>query len=124
MVDDHQAGVGFESFLYLVRVYKSIFIKGHMINFDPIQGKGTDLPVLKQATAGRMALWGGVSGSLTVEVGTAEETVRAVREAIDALAPGGGFVLSPVDNVRDETPQSWPNVRAFIDACHQYGRYA
>jgi len=94
-----------------------------LIGVDPIQGKGTDLRALKQVTAGRMALWGGVSGSVTVELGTAEQTARAVREAIDALAPGGGFILSPVDNVRDETPQSWPNVRALIDACHQCGRY-
>ncbi len=94
-----------------------------IIGVDPVQGKGTDLPRLKQTTMGKTALWGGVSGSMTVELGTAEQTSQAVRQAIDALAPGGGFILSPVDNVRDETPHAWPNVRALIDTCRAYGDY-
>ena len=75
----------------------------------------TDFPALKSATAGRAALWGGVNGFLTVEMGSTEEVVGAVRQAIDALAGGGGFILSPVDNVRDDSPKAWENVRVLID---------
>ena len=45
-----------------------------------------------------------------------EEQVRQeVREALRILGPGGGFVLSPVDNVRDASEKTWGNVRAMID---------
>jgi hypothetical protein len=36
-----------------------------------------------------------------------------------ALAPGGGFILSPVDNVRHDTEISRRNVAALID---EWGR--
>ena len=88
-----------------------------IIGVDPVQGKGTDLAALKSATAGRAALWGGVNGFLTVERGTPAEVEQAVREALALLGPGGGFILSPVDNVRDDSPATWRNVHALIEAC-------
>jgi uroporphyrinogen-III decarboxylase len=124
----HQAGTRFGYIITsaMMALVPNILAAGVdvIIGIDPIQGKGTDLPAIKQATAGKTALWGGVSGSMTVELGTAEQTRQAVRQAIDVLAPDGGFILSPVDNVRDETPQAWPNVRALIDACHEFGHYS
>jgi hypothetical protein len=35
---------------------------------------------------------------------------------MEILAPGGGFILSPVDNVREDTPRSRENVSAMIKA--------
>ncbi len=88
-----------------------------LIGLDPSEGKGTHLPEIKRRfrAAGR-AIWGGVSGAITVEMGTREETEEAVREALDTLAPGGGFILSPVDNVREPTGTARENSRAFIEA--------
>ncbi|MBN1422811.1 MAG: hypothetical protein JXP34_28805 [Planctomycetes bacterium] len=94
-----------------------------LIGVDPIQGKGTDPAAVKRAAAGAIALWGGVNGFITVERGTPEEVEIAVRDAIRTLGPDGGFILSPVDNVRDDSPRAWENVRAFIAAAHEYGRY-
>jgi hypothetical protein len=34
---------------------------------------------------------------------------------MEVLAPGGGFILSPVDNVREFTPRATENVPALID---------
>jgi hypothetical protein len=34
---------------------------------------------------------------------------------MEVLAPGGGFILSPVDNVREDTPRAHENVAALID---------
>jgi hypothetical protein len=39
-----------------------------------------------------------------------------VAEAMDVLAPGGGFILSPVDNVVDDSPGTRANVDAFLQA--------
>jgi hypothetical protein len=86
-----------------------------LIGVDPVQGKGTDLREMKRRTVGRMALWGGVNGFLTVEQGDEAQVRAAVREAMAILAPGGGFILSPVDNVSADDEKTWRNVAALID---------
>lgn len=88
-----------------------------LIGLDPEEGKGTHLGDIKaQFHAKGRALWGGVSGAMTVEQGTREDTERAVRTALDTLAPEGGFILSPVDNVRVDTPKTWENTQVLIDS--------
>lgn len=67
-------------------------------------------------------MWGGLSGFLTIEDGTREDIVRATNEALDTMSPGGGFILSPVDNVRDDSDRVWKNVETFIDAWKAWTR--
>ena len=69
----------------------------------------------KKAMKGKVCLWGGVNGHLTVEMGTEEETRTEVQHAMHELGPGGGFILSPVDNVREDNHRSRKNVAALID---------
>lgn len=83
-----------------------------LIGVDPIQW---DLAMTKEKLGDRVCLWGGVNGHLTVEHGSGEEVRAAVREALHICAPGGGFILSPVDNVREDTPKARENVRVLID---------
>jgi hypothetical protein len=87
-----------------------------LVGVDPVQGMGTDLAETKRLTAGRMCLWGGVNGFVTVERGTPKQVRNAVSQAIRILAPGGGFILSPVDNVRDPSEKAWKNVLTLIEA--------
>ncbi|MGA2984492.1 MAG: uroporphyrinogen decarboxylase family protein [Terriglobia bacterium] len=84
-----------------------------LIGIDPVQGTKTDMATIRVKTAGRMALWGGVSGAVTVEMGKEEEIRAAVRHAIETLGPGG-FILSPVDNITVDAPQTWQNLEVFI----------
>jgi len=87
-----------------------------LIGLDPAEGKGTDLRTVKGKFAARgKGLWGGVSGAVTVELGTEKQTEQAVRDALRILGTGGGFVLSPVDNVREDTPRAWSNTQVFVD---------
>jgi len=65
-------------------------------------------------------LWGGVSGAITVELGTEDETEVAVKDALFTLGEGGGFILSPVDNVRENTQNAWRNTYRFIEAWKRY----
>ena len=74
-----------------------------------------DMEAARQKLAGRVCLWGGVNGHLTVEGGEAEAVRDEVRQAMSLFGAGGGFILSPVDNVRQDTPRSQENVRALID---------
>jgi hypothetical protein len=86
-----------------------------LLGVDPAQDRTMDLAALKRKAAGRMCLWGGVCGYLTVECGTTEEIREQVRQAAATLAPGGGFILAPVTNVRGDSPQVWANLEALID---------
>jgi uroporphyrinogen-III decarboxylase len=84
-----------------------------VIGVDP---REWDLETTKQKLGGKACLWGGVNGHLTVEQGDRAEVCRAVQRAMEVLAPGGGFILSPVDNVRDSAPLEWrENVQTLID---------
>jgi uroporphyrinogen decarboxylase len=89
-----------------------------LIGVDP---QGWALDMTKGKLGGKVCLWGGVNGHLTVEQGSAEDVRREVREAIETLAPGGGFILSPVDNVREFTPAIRENVLALIDEANRQG---
>jgi len=86
-----------------------------LIGLDPVQDAYADFPLLKQKALGRMCLWGGVNGCVTVEMGSPAEVRDAVRLAMAALAPGGGFILSPVDNVIRYDDPVQRNVQALID---------
>ena len=85
-----------------------------LIGIDPVQGTKTDMAAIRRKTAGRIALWGGVSGAVTVEMGEEEEIRGAVRRAIETLGPEG-FILSPVDNITVDAPRTWQNLEVFID---------
>ena len=87
-----------------------------IIGVDPL---AYDLEQTKKILGGRVCLWGGVNGHLTVERGSPGEVRQEVRRAMELLAPGGGFILSPVDNVRDLTSQARVNVVALVDEWHK-----
>jgi len=86
-----------------------------LLGIDPAQDRTMDMQMLKQKTFGRMCLWGGVCGYLTVECGTAADIKEQVRQAMSILAPGGGFILAPVTNVRGDTERAWKNVDTLIE---------
>jgi uroporphyrinogen-III decarboxylase len=85
-----------------------------LIAVDPIQGTHTDMPLMKRTLNSKIALWGGVSGAVTIEMGSDAEVRSAVRHAIDTLGPTG-FILSPVDNITVDAPRTWQNIDIFID---------
>ena len=90
-----------------------------LIGPDPVQGKGTDLKRTGEQLRGKMCTWGGINGFVTVEMGTKAGIDAAVREAIAALGPDG-FILSPVDNIRDPSDETWENVLSLIESWKKY----
>jgi hypothetical protein len=82
-----------------------------LIGVDPAQW---DLELTRQKLAGRVCLWGGVNGHLTVEMGMPDDVRKEVRKALETFSSTGGFILSPVDNVRELTPNARANVSALI----------
>jgi hypothetical protein len=90
-----------------------------LIGLDPVQGKGTDLRRTGQQLRGKMCTWGGINGFITVEMGTKADIDAAVREAIAELGPDS-LVLSPVDNIRDPSDDTWEHVLALIESWEKY----
>jgi len=83
-----------------------------LIGVDP---KEYDLRRLAQLSAGKLCLWGGVIGHLTVERGTPDQVVQEVAISLEVFGNQPGFILSPVDNIRELSPAIEDNIRTLID---------
>lgn len=81
-----------------------------IIGIDP---EAYDIDETKAKVGGRVCLWGGVNGHLTVEHGSYEAVRGEVAAALQSLGPDG-FILSPVDNVREDTEHAMANVKTLI----------
>lgn len=92
-----------------------------LVGVDPVQGK-VSLTEARDQLGGRVCLFGGLNGALTLGRGSVEEVEQATAEALRVLAPGGGFVLHAVDQITAETP--WCNVEAMIRIWRQLGPYS
>ena len=79
---------------------------------DPVQG-GADLKQVKREIGDQICLWGGVNSAITLGRGSKDDVRREVHEAIRILAPGGGFILSAIDQLFSDT--RWENVQTMIE---------
>lgn len=81
-----------------------------------------DLEKSKAAAAGVTTLLGPVDPSEIMASGTPEQVAQKCREAIDILAPGGGFILGPGCALPATTPDD--NIFAMIETAKTYRPYA
>ncbi len=84
-----------------------------LIGVDPLE---YDLERLAKLAAGKLCLWGGVNGHLTVERGTPQQVTQEVQRSLELLGCQPGFILSPVDNIRELSPLIEDNLRLLIAA--------
>jgi uroporphyrinogen-III decarboxylase len=83
---------------------------------DPIGG-GLSLARARDRLGDRMALVGGIS-ALSLASRDRGRIEREVAEAMETLAPGGRFVLHPVDAIFPDTP--WEGVEMLVDAWRKH----
>ena len=91
---------------------------------NPVQttAKGMDPRKLKEEFGRDLVFWGGgVETQGVLLYGTEEEVRRQVRERINILGPGGGFVFNQVHNILPDVPPS--NVVAAYQEAQKYGIY-
>jgi uroporphyrinogen decarboxylase len=69
---------------------------------------------LKQEFGDRLAFWGGVDTQWLLPFGTPQDVRRGVRELVETLGAGGGFVLAAVHNIQPEVPVQ--NICAMFEA--------
>jgi uroporphyrinogen decarboxylase len=85
------------------------------------EAAGMSLAALKARFGRKLCFHGGISIQRTMPFGT-PDTIRAeVRAIAETIQPDGGYVYCTAHNVQADT--SVGNVRALLDAYHQYGRY-
>ncbi len=88
-----------------------------ILELDP----STDLRAAKGAAQGATTVLGMVDPANVLHRGTPELVERKSREALEVLAPGGGFILGPGCALVPETPEE--NVMALIESARRYGVY-
>jgi hypothetical protein len=91
---------------------------------NPVQcsAAGMDPRVLKQRYGDQLVFWGGgVDTQRTLPFGTPEDVRREVKERLEILGQGGGFVFNPIHNVQANTPVE--NLLAMFEAVQEYGAY-
>ncbi len=91
---------------------------------DPLQPEVTqmDAAELKQEFGDCLCFMGGISAQYVLSQGTIEEVQAEVRQKINLLAPGGGYILSPGHPVLQvDIPTE--NILTMYETAFEYGRY-
>jgi len=91
------------------------------INPVQVSAKNMDPKYLKQTYGDNITFWGGIDSQNVLPKGTTDEVRAAVRDTIDALAPGGGYVLAGVHNLQPDVPPE--NIVAMYEEAAQYGEH-
>jgi uroporphyrinogen decarboxylase len=92
------------------------------VNPVQVSAAGMDTRTLKREFGSEITFWGGGCDSQNVlPLGTPSEVADEVKRRIDDLAPGGGFVFSPIHNIQSDVPVE--NVVAMFDTAREYGGY-
>lgn len=72
-----------------------------VLNPVQVSAKGMDAKRLKSEFGNDIVFWGGgVDTQKTLPFGTPDEVYREVRERIDILGDGGGYVFNPIHNIQ------------------------
>ncbi len=80
-----------------------------------------DLAEVKAKFGHKLALMGNLHTTDVMLRGTPEKVAEAAREAIDAAAAGGGFILSTGDQCGRDTP--FENIHTMVRTAREYGGY-
>lgn len=78
-----------------------------------------DLRKSKNAAAGKTTLLGPIDPSDVMANAAADVVVEKCREALEILAPGGGFILGPGCALPASTPDE--NIHAMIETAKEFG---
>jgi uroporphyrinogen decarboxylase len=99
------------------------FLEAGIDILNPVQvsAANMDPEFLKKNYGGRVTFWGGVDTQHLLPYGSPREVADGVKRLIDIMAPGGGFILAAVHNIRPEVPPE--NLVALFDTAWEYGRY-
>ena len=89
----------------------------------PVQlsARGMDAAQLKAEYGADLVFWGGGCDSETLQQGRPQDVQDEVRNRIEILAPGGGFVFTSTHCIQPGTPPE--NILTMVDTLLEYGSY-
>ena len=90
----------------------------------PLQGDATamsDAKGFKAKYKNRLAFYSNLSNQTLIPFGKPEEVRAEVQQKIQALAPGGGYIMSAGHNIQADVPPE--NIIALFDAAIEFGKY-
>lgn len=76
---------------------------------------------LKKTFGDRIAFHGCISTAGPLAYGSVDDVKQNVKETLEIMMPGGGYMLSPTHCIQDNTPTE--NVLALYEAGEAFGRY-
>ncbi len=92
--------------------------------YNPVQftAANMELEGLKKDFGKDLVFWGGgINTQSTLKSGSPVMVRDEVKKILDIMAPGGGFVFTPVHNVQVDVPPE--NFWAMWDALMEFGKY-
>jgi len=93
-----------------------------ILNPVQINARGMAPEDLKAKFGDRLSFWGGGIDTQHVLPSASPDVVReAVRQNVEALKPGGGYVFNNVHNIQADVPPQ--NILAMFDAAYEFGGY-
>jgi uroporphyrinogen decarboxylase len=105
-----------------IKAFIPYFIEAGFEVLNPLQPRAKDMePAMLKAEFGdEIVFLGGVDVQQTMR-GPVEGVKAEVRQRIEELGVGGGYILAPSHNFGDDIPIE--NILAFFEAAHKWGIY-
>ena len=99
------------------------FIEMGMNGVDTLQPEAANMSprYLKEHFGGRLCFRGCVSTAGPLAYGSAEDTVKDVKDTLEIMMNGYGYHFAPTHAIQDNTPTE--NVIAMYNAAHEFGVY-
>jgi len=82
---------------------------------------GDDYREYKKKFGKDIALWGNIDIEFPLAKGTPEDVEKDIKEHMDVLKPGNGYICSSSHSIVNYIP--YENFIAFINSVHEYGKY-
>ncbi|KAA3665251.1 MAG: uroporphyrinogen decarboxylase [Chloroflexi bacterium] len=106
-----------------IRRFLPDLIEDGVDGIDPVQVQctGMEAVALKQDFGDKLFFHGAIDTQKILPFGTPDDVRTETKRIIQALAPGGGFILTPMHNVQpDVSPE---NLVAMCEAVKEFGVY-
>lgn len=83
---------------------------------------GMDYGKIKQEFGNQISFHGAISIQKTMPFGTPENVRSEVKDRVEKLAPGGGYIFCTAHNIQIDTPIE--NIEALFSAYREFGSYS
>jgi len=92
-----------------------------MSAIHPVQPAAMDIKKLKDQYGDRVCIVGNIDLDYTLPTGTAEEVEAEVKDRLERIGEGGGYIISSANSITNYCKPE--NVQVMADTIRKYGHY-